>query len=130
MTYQLLDVTGTPPSSGFGQLELLGGGSNATFRYADPPAPALRVWTTYKVPFNAKAWHTTEENWEQVLSVVTSFGVTWDRPGLDSIGLDNWRFTSANHVVPEPGSLFLLGTGLLGLVGWRRKLASAGRALI
>jgi hypothetical protein len=37
--------------------------------------------------------------------------------------LTNLTFTDAEPV-PLPGAVWLVGTGLLGLVGWRRKLQS------
>ena len=53
-------------------------------------------------------------------------------------GIDNWRVSieqdnqgggggggsGGGPVVPEPASLFLLGSGLLGLAGWRRRETS------
>ncbi|MFH1860156.1 MAG: PEP-CTERM sorting domain-containing protein [bacterium] len=42
--------------------------------------------------------------------------------GLDSIGIDNLRFEQVGGtVVPEPATIILLGTGLFGLIGIRRK---------
>jgi len=48
------------PGSGFGRIQLHGGGSNATFDYApDPPIPSPDFWKTYTAPLTASAWHTT-----------------------------------------------------------------------
>ncbi|MBU0702202.1 PEP-CTERM sorting domain-containing protein [bacterium] len=45
--------------------------------------------------------------------------------GVDSIGIDNLRFepvgTPVGTVVPEPSTIILLGTGLLGMVRMRRR---------
>ena len=123
LTYDVKVFIPTTPlsnvGSGFGRIQLEGGVSNATFDYApEPPVPSTRFWKTYPVPLNAKAWHTTQENWETVLANVTNFHITLDLvPGQDIIGLDNFKV----EPVPELSSLLLLGTGLLGLIGLRRK---------
>ncbi len=145
LSYEVKVFPPTPPltsvGSGFGRIQLGGGGSNATFDYApNPPVPSPKFWKQYSVPMTAEAWHTTDANWDTVLSDVTNFHITL---GLENIGFDNFQLKSGHRrraalrlssnedlepdsdVIPEPSSLFLLATGLLGLVGWRRKRASA-----
>lgn len=39
----------------------------------------------------------------------------------DTIGIDNIVFATDDNQVPEPGSLALIGLGLAGLVGLRRR---------
>jgi hypothetical protein len=62
----------------------------------------------------------------------TFFGVTTDTgtissitftPGQSWVGIDNFEYGSAGTTpVPEPASMLLLGLGLMGLAGVRRKL--------
>ena len=42
----------------------------------------------------------------------------------DDIGIDNFRFATT-AVVPAPSAMLLMGTGLLGLIGWRWRNASS-----
>ena len=66
----------------------------------------------------AEAWHTSQANWEIVLSDVTYFDIIFDlRPGEDTVGLDNFKM----EPIPEPSSIFLVGIGLLGTGVFRRK---------
>lgn len=111
-----LALSNSSIGSGFGSIQLLGGGSNATFRYAEPPIPSSESWTSYYVPLKANAWDTSEENWNNVLSNVTSASITFDSPGQDIVGLDNYKVAA----VPEPATLLLIGGGFAGAL-WRRR---------
>lgn len=50
-------------------------------------------------------------NWDFPSGVTTLEFIDWPR----MIGMDNLRLTD---VVPEPASVFLMGSGFLGLLGW------------
>lgn len=60
-----------------------------------------------------------DENWGLTLWVSTSANIAYvtfgtDDPNPGSVYFDNFTF------VPLPGAVWLLGSGLLGLAGWRR----------
>lgn len=40
-------------------------------------------------------------------------------------GLDNWQVTINQAVVPAPAAVWLLGTGVVGLIGWSRRRSAA-----
>ncbi len=117
ITYDILVLDPTTPlgniGSGFGRIQLLGGGSNATFDYAgNPMVPSSQFWTKYYVLMTAQAWNTTPENWATVLSDVTKIDIILEPTGGATVGLDNFRL----HPVPEPATVLLFGAGLIGLL--------------
>ncbi|MBI5150868.1 MAG: PEP-CTERM sorting domain-containing protein [Candidatus Omnitrophica bacterium] len=105
----------TSVGSGFGRIQMNGGGSNATFSYIDPPIPSTQFWKTYHVPLTAEAWNTTQENWGKVLSDVNHLDIIIQAG--NTVGLDNFKVAP----VPEPATLSLLGLGLFGLMIKKRK---------
>jgi len=127
ISYDVISIVPTLPltsvGSGFGRIAILGGGSNATFDYApNPPIPSNQSWTEYIAPMNAAAWNTTQENWEKILSNVTLMYIILEPNNWSTVGFDNFEIKHHYQPVPEPSTLFLLTTGLLGVVGLRRKL--------
>jgi len=76
--------------SGFGRIQLIGGGTNATFDYAPYPGPPSESWTTYYAPLTAEAWNTTQENWELVLSDVTYISIILEPVNWCTVGFDNF----------------------------------------
>ncbi len=60
-------------------------------------------------------------NFESILSNVTELRIYLESGwwvGAETVGVDNITLNS----VPIPGAIWLLGSGLLGLLGIRRKL--------
>ncbi|MBN1688432.1 MAG: PEP-CTERM sorting domain-containing protein [Candidatus Omnitrophica bacterium] len=57
------------------------------------------------------------------LASATSGSLSFQQFGTDNMGLilDNVKLSKVDKVIPEPSSLFFLGTGLLGLAGLKRK---------
>lgn len=117
LSYDIIVLDPTSPlnsiGSGFGRIQLQGGGSNATFDYApNPPIPSAEFWKAYSVPMTANAWNTTQENWETILSGVTNIDIILEPNNITTVGLDNFQVQSA---IPEPATISLLSLGLLGM---------------
>lgn len=110
----------TSIGSGFGRIQLEGGGSSATFDYApNPPIPSSQYWKIYYVPMTAEAWNTTQESWEKVISDVTNAHIILEPENWSTVGLDNFKIDSVP--IPEQASMILFGIGGLAMVVIKRK---------
>ena len=133
LSYDLIVIEKHPPLTqlgGIGRIQLNGGGSNATFDYTllpNTPIPSSQSWTTYHVPMTASAWHTTQENWEKVLSDVTYSDIILDIGDQGTFGLDNFKI---EPIIPEPATLSLLGLGLFGLMIKKKRSENLDQSLL
>jgi len=87
--------------------------------------PLLNIWTQYELNLvDSNFTISGSQSFNQIMSNVTDLYIRGEYiVGGDTEGLDNVRVASAvgGSPVPEPATIFLLGFGLVGLAGFRRK---------
>jgi hypothetical protein len=101
-----------------------GGVATVTFDGTNTPPS---VWQTLSAPLSASEWGVTnQENWENILRDVQSITFGFVAPTQTAIAFDDIIFSTGNGAsdqapVPEPGTMVLLGTGLLGMLAYRQR---------
>jgi hypothetical protein len=106
-----------------------------TFSFATPASAVGGFLNYYPNSFNP----TTIAVWDSAGNLIESYDLTFNTSGADDTGAfygfmettanisyftltDNYiGITGLTAVIPEPGSLLLLGTGLFGVVGYGRR---------
>jgi len=97
--------------------------------YHEHHHPLKWTWTTYEIPLTADQFKTDvgtfvdETVFQNIMSSVTALKIRADYSfyvSSEIVGLDNVKLTA----IPAPSALWLLGSGLIGIIGVRRKLKS------
>jgi hypothetical protein len=111
----IIDANG-PHTEGV-EFLISGPGGVASFRFPTSGGPSVGTWTTYSLPISQSAWNITSGNWASLLSDVQVFRIDLEFiSGTEATGLDNVRLAA----VPVPATVWLFGSGLLGLAGMAR----------
>jgi hypothetical protein len=93
----------------------------------DAPAREL-IWGSYFETTSKVGWawaYDFDNNWQIVDSSYDSGNMNWNsipNLGTDFVDMNIWAYQSGSTPVPEPMTLLLLGAGLAGLAGIRKKM--------
>lgn len=96
------------------------GNNSAIWTGGTPTGPTIG-WVSMMVPIDEASWVVTG-SWDALLARVTAFGIKAELTtgSFDVTGIDNVVVAEA-AVVPIPGAVWLLGSGLIGMAGLRKK---------
>ena len=106
------------------QIVISGPGGEAEWVGATPSQTT--PWQTINAPIVETEWTVSSGSWSELLLDVSNFAIRIELisnaeptgpEGLDIAGIDNVQLSA----IPIPGAFWLLGSGLLGLVGIRKK---------
>jgi hypothetical protein len=107
---------------------ITGGGLSLVF--IPSQLPTVGVWETWTVTFNEAMWRVggtagavaTADQLKTALGNMTGlYLLTEWHTGADDTSIDN--FNGRSSTVPIPAAAWLLGSGLLGLLGFKRKFS-------
>lgn len=103
---------------------LLGGGSEASWSAPIPGGNHLSTpWETFIAPLTESDWSVTG-SWTDLLANVESVQIQIDFYSSFVGSAEMSRFDNVRlNAVPEPSSILLIGSVLVGLIGARRKVA-------
>lgn len=141
LTFDLKIFNSGNYTTGIADVKLFGNSLTVVREFSS--APTVGSWNSISIPLIETAgWKLNtlggatpnQTQFQSLLSQFTGIQIRGDYNDVgvistfDLTGLDNVALNTPN-VVPEPGSLALLGTGILGLVGYRvRRIRSRNRA--